>query len=283
MDSSFTTTASLSESDSRKATIAAINATALYVLTYLLVQGLFQLATIGMATRMGISSIWHLSRLEFPIADSAWWPSAVIAVYGIGPALSLSIGLAAAFWFWKRARLQRGLFKLFLFWVMLHGCNLALGALAVDTLTQSGVWYVPSWLFMAGNAVNVVLALLAALLQICLGYVAAIAFLHSHDSITLMKHSNRRRLLLGTLVGPWLVGSLVLAALQWPEQTLNEQLRVLSMLLLIGPVYIAATNEAFEATVPLPGKTRVIKSLLVLLVLALLTWRLGLHSGLHFN
>jgi hypothetical protein len=101
--------------------------------------------------------------------------------------------------------------------------------------------------------------------------------------MSLMKFSNRRRLLRFTLVGPWLVGSLLVAGLQWPEQTLNEQLRVLSMLLLVGPIYIASTNEAFEATVQLPGKTRIVKSLLLLLGLALLTWRLALSNGLHFG
>lgn len=283
MDSDFAPARSNSQSISDKTIVTAVNATMLYVLAYLLVQGLFQLATVGTAHRLRIAGVWQLGGIQFHLADSAWWPSAVVNVYGIGPLVSLGLGLGAAVWFWKRARQQRGLFKLFLFWVMLHGCNLALGALAVDTLTQSGVWYVPSWLFMAGNVLNVLFALLAALLQTGLGYLAAIAYLHSHDSITLMRFHNRQRLLLATLVVPWLVGSLLLAALQWPQQTLNERLRVLSMLLLLGPLYMAAAHEAFEGAVRFPGKTRLAGGVVLLLALALLAWRIILSNGISFG
>ncbi|WBO85924.1 hypothetical protein [Hymenobacter yonginensis] len=283
MDIQSSTHHPLAQSDTGKATLAAANATILYLLAYLLLQGLYQLSTICMAARLGIRGVWQLGRVQFQMADAEWWQAAVLAVYGIGPVVCGGMALAALAWFWKRARLQRGLFKQFLLWVMLHGCNLSLGVLAADTLTQSGAWYVPSWLFRAGNGLNVGVAILAAAAQIGLGFLAARVFLQSHDSITLMQHHNRRRLLLATVVVPWVVGSLLLAAFYFPAQTLTEQLHAVLLLLLLGPMGMASSTEFFEGTIAQPGRPRLALGLLLLLAGALVVGRLVLARGVPFG
>ncbi|QNH60526.1 hypothetical protein [Hymenobacter sediminicola] len=283
MESDLTRASLIPSSDSGKASIVAVNATALYLLAYLAVQSAFQLATVATAAQLGIRGTWQLGRLQFRMADSEWWQAAVLAVYGIGPVVSLGLGIGALWLFWKWARRRRGLLKLFLFWMILHACNLSLGALAADTLTQSGTWFVPSWLFKAGNALNVIVALLAAMLQMVVGYLAAILFLQSHDSITMMQYHNRRRLLVSAVLLPWLVGSAVLLLLHWPTQSLTEQLRYVAMLLLLGPLYMACTNESFEDTIESPSRTRLATGVLLLLSGALLAWRLVLASGISFG
>lgn len=280
---SNSTRASLLSSESGKASVVAVNATALYLLAYLLVQAVFQVSTLSVAAQLGIRGTWQLGRLQFRMADSEWWQAAVLAVYGAGPVVCLGLGIGALWLFWKWARLRRGLLKLFLFWVMLHACNLSLGALAADTLTQTGTWYVPSWLFRAGNALNVVVALLAAMLQMVLGYLAAMLFLQSHDSITMMLYHNRRQLLVSAVLVPWLAGSALLLLLHWPTQTLTEQLRYVAMLLLLGPLYMACINESFEHTIESPSRTRLATGLLLLVGGALLVWRLGLAGGVSFG
>ena len=283
MESDLTRASPLPSSDSAKASIVAVNATALYLLACLAVQSAFQLATVATAAQLGIQGTWQLGRLQFRMADSEWWQAAVLSVYGIGPVVSLGLGIGALWLFWKWARRRRGLLKLFLFWVVLHACNLSLGALAADTLTQSGTWYVPSWLFKASNALNVLVALLAAMLQMVAGYLAAVLFLQSHDSITMMQYHNRRRLLVAAVLLPWLVGSAVLLLLHWPTQSLTEQLRYVAMLLLLGPLYMACTNESFEDTIESPSRTRLATGLLLLLSGVLLAWRLVLAGGIQFG
>jgi len=138
MESPLPVTSSLSSSDSGKTTIVAVNTTVLYLLAYFLVQGIYQLVTLSMAARLGISGVWQLGQLQFRIADAEWWRMGVLAVYGIGPVVCAGLGLVAGWWFWQRARHRRGLFKQFLLWVMLHAANLSLGVFVADTLTQSG-------------------------------------------------------------------------------------------------------------------------------------------------
>ncbi|HLK97500.1 MAG TPA: hypothetical protein VK364_07000 [Hymenobacter sp.] len=282
MESPLPATSSLPSSDFSKTAIVAVNTTVLYLLAYFLVQGVYQLATLRMAARLGIPGVWQLGQIQFRIADTEWWRTGVLAVYGIGPVACAGLGMVAGWWFWQRARYRRGLFKQFLLWVMLHAANLSLGVFVADTLTQSGAWYVPSWLFLVGNVLNVVVALLAGIVQVGLGYLASIAFLHSHDSITLMRFQNRRRLLLCSVLVPWLVGSLLLTLLYWPRQSLSEQLHGIVMLLLLGPLYLASMQESFEGTIRQPSRTQLAVSLLLLLAVVAIGWRLVLSKGITF-
>ncbi|TGE14419.1 hypothetical protein [Hymenobacter elongatus] len=271
-----------SSGQSAKTHITALNSVVLYVLTYLLMQGLYQAATVGMAKRLSIPGVWHVSSIKFTITDPEWWRTGVLAVYGAGPAACTIVGVVAGLWFWKRARLKRGLLKLFLLWVALHGCNLVLGAMVGDTFTESGAWYIPSWLFLAGNIPNIIVAVFCGLVQVVFGYFASIGFLQSHDSITLMRYSNRRQLIVAAILVPWIVGSAAVAALKWPELSRNEELHFLTMGLLVVPMAVRSANELFEFTIPAPQKTKIAWSLVLAAGVAAVAWRLVLSPGVAF-
>ncbi|GAB2942292.1 hypothetical protein GCM10027048_03570 [Hymenobacter coalescens] len=266
-----------------KALIAGANATILYLLAYLTADTAYRLATVATAVQFGIPGVWRLGRVQFRMADTAWWRSAVVAVYSAGPVLCLLLAVGAWLWFWQRARFQRGLLKQYLMWLVLHGLNLFFGALVADTFTQSGFWFVPSWLFLAGNAPNVAVAALFGLLLAVLGYLAAPLFLQSHDSRTLMRYRQRPRLLLTTLLVPWLLGSGLLAAAKYPELTANEWLHFVTLLLALGPLALASANELFEFTVPVPQKTRVAWGLALALVVVVVVARVVLGRGVTFG
>ncbi|MCB2376893.1 hypothetical protein LGH70_04830 [Hymenobacter sp. BT635] len=264
---------------STKTTLTALNSTILYVLAYLLVNGLHQFSTVAMAQRLSIPGVWRLSAIRFRISDPEWWRSAVLAVYGVGPAVCAVVGVGAALWFWKRERGKRGLRKLLLVWVAFHACNHVLGAMVGDTFTESGFWYVPSWLFLAGNIPNILVAVLCGLLQMVAGYFAAVGFLQTHDSITLMQYQHRRTLIGATILVPWVAGSGVLALLKLPDLSPNEQLHFLTMGLLLLPLALACSNELFEFTVKAPQKTQLASGWLALLLLLALGWWLALGGG----
>lgn len=266
-----------------KTRIAFLNATVLYVLAYLTADTLYRLATILMARQLHIPGVWRLSRVQFLIANQAWWRQAIVAVYSVGPLVCLLLAVLAALWFWQRARHRRGLQKQYLLWLLLHCLNLFFGAMVADTMTHSGFWFVPSWALLAGNAVCVAVAVLCGLLQVALGYLAAPLFLQSHDSRTLMRYEHRRRLLLAALLGPWLAGSLLLAAAKFPELSINERLHFATMLLLLAPLALASSNELFAFTIEEPQKTRAAWGLAGLLLLALVVGRLVLGAGVHFG
>jgi hypothetical protein len=271
------------ENDKHKFLIAALNGTALYVLAYYMVWGLHQLAKLQISQFYGLRGLLDPSRIVYTLADGEWWPTAVISVHGIGPLVCLLVGIGAFWQYWKRERARRGQLKLLLLWVALHCCNLVFGALLADTFTHSGFWYVSDWLLRLGNAANVVLALLAGLVQLAFGYFGAIAFLQAHDSRTVMRHQNRQLMVISTLVVPWVLGGTFIALTKLPYLSVYETLHLLMMGLLITPMALGCLNEVFSETVRRPQATYVAWGLVGLAVVAALVWRWALSPPFTFG
>ena len=271
------------DKDKSKFLIAALNGTALYVLAYYMVWGLHQLAKLQLSQFYGLRGLLDPSGIVYTMADGEWWPTAIISVHGIGPLVSLLVGIGAFRWYWRRERARRGQFKLLLLWVALHCCNLVFGALLADTFTHSGFWYVSDWLLRLGNAANVVLALLAGLAQLAFGYFGAIAFLQAHDSRTVMRHQNRQLMVLSTLVVPWMLGGVFIAITKLPYLSVYEILHLLMMGLLITPMALGCLNEVFSDTVRKPQATQVAWGLVGLAIIIALAWRLALSPPVAFG
>lgn len=259
-----------------------LNATACYLVAYQLVTLVYQAGTVLMARRQGVPGTWGLDGVHFELGDSGWRQSMVLAVYSAGPALALGLGALAFLLFWKRQRHRRGLGKLLLLWLVLHAVSAAFGGLLADTVTQSGSWYVPNWLVgNSGNWPSMALGLLLAAVQLVGGYLAAIPFLLSQDSHTVLQFERRTQLVRYTIFGPWLVGSALLAISKLPHLSLNECLRYATLLLLLLPLALGCLQEPFSQKKWTPSPTRVALGLLALAGLGLLAWRLVLAGGMR--
>jgi hypothetical protein len=266
--------------------MAAVNGTTLYILAYYLISVFQQVAKIALSFRYQLRGSWDPSRIAYAMADDEWLAhgrAAIISVNGIAPFISLVIGFIAYQWYWRRARAKRGLFKLLLLWIAFHGANAFFGALLADTFTQSGFWYVPSWLFELGNIVNVILAFIAGLIQLALGYLAAVAFLQAHDSKTVMKYQRRKQMVMYTLVFPWIAGTLLIILAKVPYISIQEILRLLMMGLLITPTALGCLNELFESTVRKPLPTHYAWGLIGLTVVFAAAWYLALSPPIIFG
>lgn len=278
-----TVAATTTNTDRSKFLIAGLNGTAIYTLAYYLVWGLHQVAKLEVSRFYNLRGNWDPSRIVYTLGDSEWWRLAIIAVNGIGPLVCLVLGVVAFQWYWKRERARRGQFKLLLLWVSFHCCNAIFGALLADTLTQTGFWYVPDWLLGLGNIVNVILALMAGLAQLGVGYLAAIAFLQAHDSKTVMRFQNRQRMVLATLIFPWVTGGLLIALTKVPYLSVYEVLHLIIMGLLVAPTALGCLNEVFSDTVKRPQSTKIAWGLVGLAVVVAVVWRLALSPPVPFG
>jgi len=267
-----------------KFSVLFINALACFLLAYQAVHFVAEAALVFMARRADVPGIWSLGGVRFILGDGGWRRETVLAVYSVGPALVLGLGVAAFGLFWQRQRYRRGLAKLLLLWVVFHALNVGLGGLLADTVTQSGSWYVPNWLLGgSGTWPSTVLALLFAGLQMLLGFLLTIPFLLAQDSRTVLKFNNRSQLIGYTILGPWLVGSLVLLVSKLPHASLNECLHFCTLGLLLGPLALGCQQELRQVRQLLPQATRVAWGLVGLALLGLLAWRLGLGPGVSFR
>jgi hypothetical protein len=260
------------------------NALACYLLAYEAVRCVAEGVPVFVARRAFIPGVWSLSGVRFILGDGGWRRDAVLAVYGLGPTLLFGLGVVAfgLFWLWQRQR--RGLLKLLLLWFSFHAANTILAGLLADTVTQSGSWYVPNWLLGGGGTwPSPVFGLLFSLLQIGLGFLGAIPFLLAQDSRTALQFDNRLRLIAYTLLGPWVVGSLLLVLSRLPSFNLNETLHFATMGLLLVPLALGCNQEFFNQNEVLPYPTRGAWGLVGLALLGLLAWRLALGTPILFR
>ena len=283
MQPTFTDVADLGPAAVRaKFRVVFFNATACYLLAYQLVTLVYQASTALVARRLGVPGTWNLNGIHFELGDSSWGRNMVLEVYSAGPTMALALGLVALGWFGKRQRHRRGLAKLLLLWIAFHAFNTVFAGLLADTVTQSGSWYVPNWLFGAGGTwPSMVLGLLQAAIQVALGFVAATPFILSQDSHTILQFERRPQLVRATIVGPWLAGSALLAISKLPYLSLNECLHYATMSLLLVPLALGCLQESFSQKKWTPSPTRVSWGLLVFAGLALLAWRVALGAGVR--
>ncbi len=261
-----------------------LNATACYLLAWLLVNFISQAAQVVMARRAYVPGIWDLGGVRFIMADSGWRRDAVLAVYGLGPALVLALGVGAFGLFWLYQRPRPGLVKLLLLWLAFHATNHVLGGLLADTITHSSSWYVPNWLLGTGGTwPSMALGLLFGLMQVVLGFLAAVPFLLAQDSHTILQFERRPQLVVYTIAGPWLVGSLLLALSKLPHLSVNEALHYATMMLLLVPLAVGCQQEFFNENEALPYPTHVAWGLVGLALLGLLAWRLALGTPVAFR
>lgn len=260
------------------------NATACYLLAWLLVNFISQAAQVVMARRAYVPGRWDLGGVRFLLPDSGWRRDMVLNVYGLGPALVLALGVGAFGWFWLYQRQRPGLVKLLLLWLAFHATNHVLGGLLADTITQSSSWYVPNWLLSAGGTwPSLALGLLFGLMQVALGFLAAVPFLWAQDSHTILRFERRPQLVVYTIAGPWLVGSLLLALSKLPHLSVNEAFHYATMTLLLVPLAIGCRQEFFNENEALPYPTHVAWGLVGLALLGLLAWRLALGTPVAFR
>ncbi|MDO7852135.1 hypothetical protein [Hymenobacter convexus] len=265
-------TDSRSPTDSQKFLIAALNSTVIYVLAYYIVWGLHQGAKVAMSKRYLLQGNWDPSRIIFTVADREWSQHSVIATYGIGPMVCLVVGFGAFWWYWKRERARPGLFKLLLLWIAFHACNSILGSLLADSLRQEGFWYVPDWIMRVGNGADTAVALLGGIVQLGVGRLATVPFLQAHDSHTLMQFKNRRRMVLSTLMAPWVLGGIFIALAKQPYFSIHEFLHLLMMGLLLFPLILGCISDSFDLTVQGAQPSHVAWGLVLVAVVAAAAW-----------
>ena len=272
------------EEKRRKLLKQLLNATACYLLAYQVVTFVQQAVMVSKAQQAKVPGFWDMSGVHFVLGENAWRHNTVLRVYGTGPLLALGLGLVAFLVFWRWERKQPGLVKLLLLWLSFHALNTLFGGLLADTITQSGTWYIPNWVVGVGTWPSTVLAILLGAGQVILGFVAAVPFLMAQDSRTILHFDHRPLLVRYTIMGPWLLGSLLLALSKLPYLSINEGLHYATMGLLLGPLALGTAQQSMLSRSLVAGHaTNVSRVLLGLALLGLLAWRLALNAPIRFQ
>lgn len=254
------------------------NSTALYIITYLLIHGIYNGATAITAMVFKIKVYFGLSAVRFFMQDDHWSRFQVVAIFTAGPVACLLAARVFTFLF-RFVHDKRTFWKTFVFWGFMHAINFTFGSVLSGVVSHRGVWHALEWL-VYDSLVITFLAIITLPMLLVIGLIFTIPFLKCCDTWTLILYPNRNKLMQTSLIGPWLAGGLFLNFLKYPYNTLYEQVLYGTMVFLLIPIYIFSKECLVEATVAGPRRTRLEWKIILPVLLAVLVFRIALKDGL---
>lgn len=256
-----------------------INSVGLYIIAYILVHLVYQLAVLVMASHWKLDSVLFYYDLAFNDYSPLWTRSNIILVTFAGPMISLFIGFIFYRFITTRPKIK-GFSKLFAMWIALHGFNLFFGAFASGVSFDQGFGYVPAWLYW--NVFWQIFVSLVFLFTLgIIGYFSASKFLDTSNSAYRIRPENRTKFLLFQVILPWIIGAVILLLVKIPNNMPYETATLFTLGFGVVPVLF---NKYARPTVAFKRerKPTQIKWLFVVLCLVvLLAFRIGLNNGLH--
>jgi hypothetical protein len=259
-----------------------------YILAFLFVYVVYQLATILMASSFDIPVIWNYHRLDFPLYTYSplYTRSALVIIFGAGPVISILMGLIAQRLFFMDSPFFRR-YNLFFLWTFIHGMNMFFGAYIVGFLTRTEFIYTTEWLFMSRSfdVEEIVFAILSVTVGVLVGYLATPLFLLASGSHSLIKPRYRFYFILLQSILPWFTGAILVFLLTLPTPYLPLILKTITPLIMLIPTLVAFNAERYrEAFSTVLIKRQSFRWGLVIIVAAVLFfYRVILNQGWRFS
>ena len=221
----------------REFAVISIHSTLLFVAAYLLIFLIILFTSSISGIFFDYRSIVYYYEVLWMVKPEQWFGDSVKMIYASGPILAGILALFFAIIF-SYIRTERGLGKLFLLWLFIHGFNAFFGSLLIGSLFGRGFGYAIIWSFISDTE-KVIYSIVSITALILLGVFTARSFLISANSYyqNLEKHQ-QKRFIWAQAVIPFLAGNAIIALLMLPELLLYDITVSLVLVLTIIPVAI---------------------------------------------
>jgi len=221
----------------REFAVISIQSTLLFVAAYLLIFLIILFTSSISGIFFDYRSIVYYYEVLWMVKPEQWFGDSVKMIYASGPILA---GILAIFFaiIFSYIRTERGLGKLFLLWLFIHGFNAFFGSLLIGSLFDRGFGYAIIWSFISDTE-KVIYSIVSITALILLGVFTAQSFLISANSYYqhLEKHQQKRFIWAQAIV-PFLAGNAMIALLMLPELLLYDITVSLALILAIIPISI---------------------------------------------
>lgn len=252
-----------------------INSTAYYVLSYLFVFIIHQIATLLAATLFHFPVQLDYSHIAFMVSDHEWGFDSVKIIYSAGPLATLitAIFMAVVAYRFKE---YTGTLKLFFMWGLVHCISLFLGSAYAGALLGQGFGHVLIWLFM-GDTGKLIVTLLALFLLAATGIaITRIFLLSANIYFNVLEVENKFSFILSQVILPFIAGSAIIIAIRIPLSP-YELLRILTPFIIILTIILSSFGYSVLYFDENPRKIQFNGRLLLITGIIYLIYRVGLH------
>ncbi|MCX6258529.1 MAG: hypothetical protein NTW49_11635 [Bacteroidia bacterium] len=253
-----------------------------FLVSFFIVSIIYQLFTLLIAKYIGYEAIWKYDKISFPLDSTShlWRRRFIILLFASGPLISFFIGSLFYFMFIRRNP-ENSYYSLFTFWCTIHSFALFFSSFIAGSITNDGFGFVISWLYI-GPIMRIIYSILAAIAMIAIGIRLNRYFFRIDDHDILAGINSRNTFSVFLVLIPWAAGYFILSVIKSPGISTVELLTYIFSIFLIAPTFSSfAHNTAFSLT-PMKNQKFPV-TLLIILVLLVLCYRIGLNEGIHFN
>jgi hypothetical protein len=219
-----------------------INSTILFILAFIAVYFSSRLVMIYVARMYDIPAVLYSYRIFWPLYtySSLYSRQALILIFSSGPVFSILLGLLF-YRIFIMLRFYNVNFKLFALWVLFHSLNLFFGAYIAGVITRTGFVYATEWLFYSQvfDIEEILFVIISVILLLVSGFYFTRKFLIATNRPALIDPKIRLFYILAVVLFPWIMGSVALLMMNYPNNPPELLLLYSTTILMIIP---ALTN-----------------------------------------
>lgn len=259
----------------------AANSTAYYLLSYLFVFIIHQLATLLAAGLFQFPIELNYSRILFLVSRYDWYFDSVKIIYSAGPlaAMLTSVFMVVVAYRYKE---YTGSLKMFFLWGLVHTISLFLGSAYAGALLSEGFGHVLIWMFMADTG-KLIITLLALFLLAATGIGISRMFLLSANTYyNLLKTENRLSFVLSQVILPFIAGSIILIAIRFPLNA-YELLRILTPVIIVLTILLSSFGYSVLYFDENPKKVLLNRSLIITTLATYIVYRVALSYPIEIS
>ncbi|HPG33871.1 MAG: hypothetical protein H6541_06550 [Lentimicrobiaceae bacterium] len=216
------------------------NSTAIYLLSYLFVFLIHQFFTIIACKIFSFPVELNYTTIIYWVYEYEWTFDSVKIIFSAGPVICFILSifmLVVAIKF----REYDGLLKSFFLWGFIHCINLFLGSALAGALLGEGFGHVLIWLFMADTG-KMIITLIGFFGLAAVGFgITRLILLTANSYYNKQEPSERPAFLFYSTLLPFILGTLIIAAIRYP-MNYYESLRLVTPVLIILPSFLNSNN-----------------------------------------
>lgn len=267
-----------------------VNSTALFILAFIASYLIFQTITKVAAHLAGIHSVLYFYELAFNISNYSpeWTAGRIVLVTASAPVVCMILGIIVLFHVVRRYKWRR-YFLMFLLWLGFHLVNMLLGGILAGAITDHGIGYTLDVFFWPTYLMYLLFIFLGVFSLVVVGIDSTEFFLKTTPPGFWSRRKNRWQYLLFTLELPWLIGSILLFLIRYPDHipqhesiSMHDFILTLSLIFLIFPIFLKGKNfqSRADSTVD-PTEEKILWTVLIFTVIVVLGFRFGLTNSFY--
>lgn len=263
-------------------TIIALNSTAYFVISFIIMYLLGQFITAIVALQYDYKSIIYYNKLLWVIDSYDWTTESVKLLFSIAPLLSLMLGIIFLI-IYIILYDDRSTIKQFFLWGFAHGMIWFFGALLAGTILDQGIGYVVMYMYFKDTG-KLILSLFALSSLLLIAAFANKWFLFSGNSyFNQLNEHNRAFFTFSQVVVPMLAGTALLIGIKLPSITFYELFALLTSLAFMIPMManFKSFNTFYFDEIPIEVKAD--KKAIITAVLMLVAFRIIFEFGIQIG